>query len=176
MEFLKYFFLIGFISLGISCTKEDTAPDNQTPKEEEDNLPIAPAFELQNLDGQSVKLSDFKDKVVVLFFFGNNCPSCKNIGPKIESDLNKVHGSNSSFAILGLDQWDGNTASVNSFKSVTGITFPLLQKASATAKAYESTYDRLVVINKKGKIAFRGSRLASSDLADVKALVENLLK
>ena len=176
MEFLKYFFLIGILSLGIGCTKEDNAPDNQTPKEEEDNLPIAPAFELQNLDGQKVKLADFKDKVVVLFFFGNNCPSCKNIGPKIESDLNKVYGTNSSFAILGLDQWDGNAASVNSFKSVTGITFPLLQKASATAKAYESTYDRLVVINKKGKIAFRGGRLASSDLADVKALVENLLK
>src|SRR5262249_52305465 len=34
----------------------------------------APAFELKDLDGKSVKLSDYKDKIVVLEWFNPECP------------------------------------------------------------------------------------------------------
>ena len=37
----------------------------------------APAFELKDLDGKAVKLSDFKDKIVVLEWFNPGCPFVK---------------------------------------------------------------------------------------------------
>jgi peroxiredoxin len=137
---------------------------------------MAPAFELKSLMGQTVKLSDFSDKVVVLFFFGNACPSCKAAAPNIQTMLQGTFGSNAGFVMLGLDQWDGNAAAVESFKAATGVTFPLLLMASSTAKAYSTTYDRFVVIDKSGNIVFSGKQLAGSDLSAVKSKVEMLLK
>jgi len=136
---------------------------------------LAPDFTLKSLDGSDVSLSNYSNKVVTLFFFGNNCPSCKAVAPNIQSMLLTPFESNTEYAILGLDQWNGNTASVQAFKTITEVTFPLLLNASSVASAYKSTYDRIVVIDKEGKIAFSGNQLASLDIEAAKAKVMDLL-
>ena len=136
--------------------------------------PRAPGFTLKSTTGADVSLSNFSNKVVVLFFFGNNCPSCKAAGPNVESMLVTPYASRTDYAILGLDQWDGNTASVVAFKTVTNVSFPLLLNASSVASAYKTTYDRIVVIDKAGNIAFKGNQSASSDIAAAKAKVVEL--
>jgi len=156
-----------------SCTKDKTEDPIETPVITAGN---APAFELKSLTGSTVKLGDFKNKVVVLFFFGNACPSCKAAAPNVQTMLQGTFGTNPSFMLLGLDQWDGNSAAVEAFMKSTGVTFPLLMMASPTAKAYSTTYDRFVVIDKMGNIMFDGKQGAASDLAAVKAKVEMLLK
>lgn len=135
----------------------------------------APAFELESLDGGTVKLSDFNDKVVVIFFLGSSCSLCRAVAPSVESELHSKFNGNSEYAILGLDTWDGNNSAVKTFKESTGVTFPLLLKASGVASEYGTTYDRLVVIDKEGKIAHSGTRAATNDIATVKAKVEELL-
>lgn len=154
-----------------SCTKDETEDPIKTP-----TTGNAPAFELKSLTGTTVKLADFNNKVVVLFFFGNACPSCKAAAPNIQTILQGTFGSNPAFMLLGLDQWDGNAAAVEAFMKSTGVSFPLLLMASPTAKAYATTYDRLVVIDKMGNIMFDGKQGAASDIAAVKAKVEMLLK
>lgn len=136
----------------------------------------APDFSLNSSDGKQLKLSDYNNKVVVLFFFGNTCPSCKAAAPSIESKLAAPYANNSNYQIIGLDQWDGNAASVQSFKSTTGVSFPLLLNASSTAANYKTTYDRLIVIDKSGNIAFSGTKLAASDADAAKSKVDELLK
>ncbi len=150
----------------------DKMPDDKTP---DDNATEAAAFSLMDTDGNTVKLADYDGKVVVLFFFGNSCPSCKAVAPTIESDLVKAYASNANFQLLALDQWDGNKSSVASFKSSTGLSVPVLLNASSTASAYKSTYDRLIVIDKKGYIRFSGTQLASKDLAAAKKIVDQYL-
>lgn len=135
----------------------------------------APNFTLQTLEGGNVSLSNYKDKVVVIFFFGNACPSCRAVAPKIQSDLNVAYKNQSDYAIIGIDQWDGNSDSVNSFKSATGVSFPLLLKGSSVARNYSTTFDRLVVIDKKGNVAFKGSRSAANDITTVKSKIQELL-
>lgn len=136
----------------------------------------APGFELTALDGATVKLSDHTDKVVVLFFFGNTCPSCKSVAPDIQEKLNEDYADKNDYVVFGLDVWDGNSNSVQSFKDNTNVTFPLLLNASAVSKSYNTVYDRLVVIDKSGKIAHNGSRAAANDLNTVKSKVDDLLK
>lgn len=166
--------MFGLLISFSSCSKDETDdPVETTPTPTGTK---APDFELKSLTGSTVKLADFKNKVVVLFFFGNACPSCKAAAPNVQSMLQGTFGSNPSFMLLGLDQWDGNTASVESFMKSTGVTFPLLLMASPTAKAYSTTYDRLVVIDKSGNIMFDGKQGAGSDLAAAKAKIEMLLK
>jgi peroxiredoxin len=136
----------------------------------------APEFSLTSLDSKTVKLSDYKNKVVTLFFFGNECPSCKAVGQKICMELGGAYGSRSDYQILGIDQWDGNAAKVQTFKTVTNIAFPLLLNGSSVAASYKTTYDRIVVIDKTGKIMFSGTQGASSDIAAAKAKIDELLK
>ena len=170
-------FLILSFFLITSCSPEEDV--NPADPDIEDMMmndgESAPDFELSALDGSKVKLSDFNDKVVVLFFFGNNCPSCKAVAPNVEEKLNTDYAGRTDYAILGLDQWDGNNNSVQAFKDNTTVTFPLLLKASAVAKTFDTTYDRFVVVDQNGKIVHKGSRVASNDLNTVKSKVDELL-
>jgi 2-keto-3-deoxy-galactonokinase len=50
-----------------------------------------------------------------------------------------------------------------------------LLNASAVATDYGTTYDRLVVIDKDGNVAFKGNRGAGNDVATVKEKVEEIL-
>jgi hypothetical protein len=112
---------------------------------------------------------------VVLFIFGYACPSCIAVAPNVKSKIQDVYGPNSNFVLLGLDQWDGNKAGVESFQSKTGANYPLLQKASGTASLYNSTWDRLIIVDQEGKIAFKGTKLVSSDLNAAISIINNLL-
>ena len=178
IPFLLY---LTIVLLAAGCGSDDTPDlpnnedliDNMEDKEEgTDSAESAPSFSLNDANGNTVALNDFKDKVLVMFFFGNSCPPCKAAAPQIQTKIADVYGSNSNFAIIGLDQWNGNAASVNSFQSVTGVNFPLLLNASATASDYQTTYDRMVVLDKSGKIRFRGTQNAANSITAVVETVE----
>lgn len=159
-----------------SCSGDDSDSNDTTNTPPVSNGSKAPDFTLNSSDGKQVKLTDYSGKVVLLFFFGNTCPSCKAAAPSIESKLATPYAKNSNYQIIGLDQWDGNLASVQSFKSTTGVSFPLLLTASSVAASYKTTFDRLVVIDKTGNIAFSGTKGAASDADAAKAVVDQLLK
>jgi hypothetical protein len=89
--------------------------------------------------------------------------------------LHSPFSGRSDYIILGLDTWNGNANSVDAFKTTTGVTFPLLLNASTVATDYSTTYDRLVIIDKDGTVAFKGTRGAGNDVAAVKEKVEEIL-
>jgi len=140
----------------------------------DDNATAAPNFTLLDLNDQQVKLTDYQGKVVVLFFFGNTCPSCMAVAPSVQSTF--VNGfSSDKVAVLGIDQWNGTKSSVQGFQSNTGVTFPLLLNGSSVASQYGTTYDQLAVVDKEGYVQFTGKRSASSDLSSAKAVVEEYI-
>lgn len=178
---LKITFVALIMSLLNSCSgsDDDTSPTTTTPPTTTpptSGTSTAPDFSLTSLDSKTVKLSDYSNKVVVLFFFGNECPSCKAAAPGINSSLYTPYASRADYQIIGLDVWDGNAAKVQGFKNTTSVGFPLLLTASSVATSYKTTYDRLVVIDKTGKIVFNGAQGASSDVSAAKAKVDELLK
>jgi len=174
--FTTFLFLSLIVITFGACSGDDSDNSSSTTPPSSGVATKAPDFTLNSSTGKQVKLSDFSGKVVVIFFFGNTCPSCKAAAPSIESKLAAPYSSNSNYQIIGLDQWDGNVASVQSFQSTTGVSFPLLLNASSTAAAYKTTYDRLVVIDKNGNIAFSGTKGAASDADTARAKVDELLK
>ena len=163
---LKLSIILTSILLLNSCTKKEVTPETGE---------AAPAFSLKDLNGNSVQLSDYKGKVVLLFFLGNSCPSCKAVAPGLESTFVKGYANNSNFAILGLDAWDGDKTAVTAFKSSTSVTFPLLLEASDIASNYKVAYDRLVVVDKNGFVRFKGTQLASNDIGSAKTVVDTYL-
>ena len=62
----------------------------------------APDFSLTSLEDGTISLSDYQDKVAVLFFFGYSCPICLGSAPTIESQIAQAFGSDANFVILGV--------------------------------------------------------------------------
>lgn len=158
----------------ISCEKEN---NRVNPGDDDEKVPVkAPSFNLKSLGGDSISLSDLENKVVVLFFFGHSCAPCRTAAVNIETRLNKPYELRQDYAILGMEASNGNTAAVNSFKSLTGVTFPILMNASFMANAYETTIDRLIVLNRSGYIHHKSNLAAGCDLNDVAEKVGMLLQ
>ena len=82
----------------------------------------APAFTLKNLDGKSVKLSDFKGKVLIIDFWATWCPPCKAEIPDF-IDLYKTY-QKKGLVILGIALDDKEK--VSKFAKDYNINYPIV--------------------------------------------------
>src|SRR5687767_10413595 len=83
----------------------------------------APDFELKNLDGQAVKLSDLKGKKVILNFWATWCPPCRAEMPEMEKYYQEIkNGGKIEFLAVNLDP----KADVKGFAEKMGIHFPIV--------------------------------------------------
>lgn len=95
--------------------------------ENTDNLPgpkkgeIAPDFELENLKGDIIKLSDFKGKKVILNFWATWCPPCKDEMPDMEEFYQQA-GKDVVILAVNIDP----QYNVKKFVKENKITFPIL--------------------------------------------------
>lgn len=135
----------------------------------------APDFTLNDLGSQSYTLSANRGKAILVFFVGYNCPNCLASAPTVKSDVVDVFKSDANFEALVIDVWDGNKSSVEGFKNQTNLAATYLQQGSGVASSWGMTYDRLAVIDEEGKLVFKGTRAARSDVSGAKAAIQAVL-
>ncbi|MED1948064.1 MULTISPECIES: peroxiredoxin [Brevibacillus] len=86
----------------------------------------APDFELQQIGGDTVKLSDLRGKKVILNLWATWCPPCRAEMPDMQRyyEENKEKG----VVILGVNLTDTESSpeAVADFVKLYGITFPIL--------------------------------------------------
>ena len=136
-----------------------------------------PSFSLTGLDGKIYKPEDFKGKVLVLFFIGYNCPVCVAEAPTVEQTVWKAWDAN-DIQVLGLDMWNGSTAQLQSFQSITKVTFPLLQMAGSGTDfgiTTQPVVDVAMVVDREGVINHIGGFTVFKEPAMLKA-ISSLLK
>ena len=116
---------------------------------------IAPELEMELTDGQKVKLSDLRGKVVMLQFTASWCGVCRKEMPFIESDIWQKHKANPNFALYGVDR-DEPVETVKAFAEKTGVTYPLALDPGADHFAKyadrKAGITRNVLIDNTGKI------------------------
>ena len=83
----------------------------------------APEFTLQNLNGETVSLSDFRGKPVMLVFWEINCTACKFQIPYIQAIYDNY--SNDTIALLSINTGD-KASSIQEYITSRGITYPVL--------------------------------------------------
>src|SRR5947209_9721521 len=84
----------------------------------------APDFSLPSLTGQSMKLSDFQGKAVLLNFWATWCEPCKVEMPWFV-DLQKKYGPQ-GLQVLGVAMDDASPKDIAAFAQKMGVNYPIL--------------------------------------------------
>jgi thiol-disulfide isomerase/thioredoxin len=138
--FFVCIFVFSFISIGYTQDVNSPAPD----------------FTAKDLNGNSIKLSDLKGKVIVLDFWASWCIPCKKSMPYL-IELYDSHQAD-SLIVLGINV-DTQLDKIKEFQSAinTEITFPVIFDNDAkippiyNVEAMPTT----IVINKEGIIKYK---------------------
>ena len=92
---------------------------------EENN--VAPDFELKNLSGEMIKLSDYKGKKVFLNFWASWCPPCRVEMPHMENYYKKYKDSeNVEIIAVNMTTDERKIENVEKFVDSHGLSFPVL--------------------------------------------------
>jgi thiol-disulfide isomerase/thioredoxin len=125
-------------------------------------------IELKNILGETVSLSSFKNKVVVLDFWATWCMPCRASFPAMQELLNKYKDDN-EVVFLYIDVWENKTAQkmqeiASKFIKDNNYSFNvLLDVNDKVVKDFKvDAIPAKFIINKKGEIVFMGE---SSNIA-----------
>lgn len=139
---------------------------------------VAPDFEMELTDGQKVKLSDLRGKVVMLQFTASWCGVCRKEMPFIEKDIWQKHKDNAQFALYGIDR-DEPLETVKAFAEKTGVTYPLgLDPGADIFAKYadrEAGITRNVLIDKEGKIVMLTRLYNEEEFASLCKKIDEML-
>ena len=139
----------------------------------------APDFEMTLTDGQQVKLSSLRGKVVMLQFTASWCGVCRKEMPFIERDIWQKHKDNDGFALYGIDR-DEPLERVKAFAKQTKVTYPLGLDPGADIFALyadrKAGITRNVLIDKEGKIVMMTRLYNEEEFAALCKKIDELLK
>ncbi|BCB05674.1 redoxin domain-containing protein [Bacillus sp. KH172YL63] len=94
----------------------------------------APALALETLDGESVRLSDYQGKKVILNFWATWCPPCKAEMPHMQKYYEKkAESENVEILAVNLTSMDEGQKAVQQFVDGYGLTFPILMDETGDA-------------------------------------------
>lgn len=119
----------------------------------------APEIDGVDFDGNPLRLSDYRGKVVALVFWGSWCGPCLREIPRERALLERLKGR--PFALLGVD-CDEDRETARKVMGREGITWPNWHDGAPgsgpIARRYHvEGYPTAIVIDAEGKIRFRGS-------------------
>ena len=122
---------------------------------------LAPDFELPNLEGKNLKLSDLRGKAVLLNFWATYCGPCKIEMPWFV-ELQKEYGPQ-GFQIVGVAMDDASTEEIAKFAKEMGVNYPILLGKESTGQSYGgvSVLPTTFFVDRDGKLIAREFGLQS---------------
>ena len=150
------------VAMATGCTDKSAPPE----------VSASSDFTLQDMSGQTVKLSDNKGKVVLLEFWATWCPPCRESVPGLE----KLHRAykDKGLVVLAVSVDEGGWDEVRSFIALQGITYRVLKGTNDVSVQYKvRSIPMTLLLNKEGKITKRylGGGYDEDLEKDVKAIL-----
>ena len=150
------------MALLFGCTEKSVQPGGAT----------AADFSLKDMNEKSIRLSDYRGKVVLLEFWATWCPPCRASVPGIEKIFRAY--KDKGLVVLAVSMDDGGWDTVKSFIKEYGITYTVLKGDEDVAVKYQvRTIPMMLMLDKEGKVTKRYFGFGSDeDLEkDIKAVL-----
>jgi cytochrome c biogenesis protein CcmG/thiol:disulfide interchange protein DsbE len=129
-------------------------------------------FELKDVAGKSVKLSDYRGKVLLLNFWATWCGGCKLEMPWFQ-EFQTALGSG-RFAVVGVSLDQEGWAAVKPYVEKSGMTYRMALADKSTTDGYAVTsLPATFLIDSQGRIA--ASYIGLVDKSDVETNINTLL-
>ena len=111
----------------------------------------APEFSLPSTDGTTIRLSDYKGKVVILDFWATWCGPCRRGIPDL-IEIQKEFGKD--VVVIGISLDEGTKKDVVPFMKTIGINYPIAYGTPEVTEQYGGVdgIPTSFVINKNGEI------------------------
>jgi thiol-disulfide isomerase/thioredoxin len=115
----------------------------------------APALTLKDLRGRTVRLSDYRGKVVLLNFWATWCPPCRAEMPALIKWQQQYRGK--GLQVIGITYPPTERPEVRRFIRSIKVNYPVLLGATKTKTLFDSgeTLPITVVIDREGNIRER---------------------
>lgn len=128
-------------------------PVNASSLKPEKDRKSAPDFSLKDADGRTVRLSDYRGKVVLLDFWATWCGPCKIEIPWF-MEFERQH-KDRGFAVIGVAMDDEGWEVVKPFVADLGINYRIVQGNDVIARQYGGVeaLPTTFLIDRNGKIA-----------------------
>ncbi|MEO0181528.1 MAG: redoxin domain-containing protein [candidate division WOR-3 bacterium] len=108
------------------------APDT-VPQVPHSNFKPAPDFTLVSIKGDTIRLSDYKGKVVILDFWATWCPPCREEIPHFKNLFAEKSGS--GLMIIGIVVND-DVSEVKNFVTKNAVNYPIAMGTPQVERAY----------------------------------------
>ncbi|HEV8593590.1 MAG TPA: TlpA disulfide reductase family protein [Pyrinomonadaceae bacterium] len=128
----------------------------------------APALALKDLNGKTVRLSDFKGKIVLINFWATWCVPCAAEVPELVKWQERYKAD--GLQIIGITYPPTAIGKVRRFVRQNKINYPVLLGSKATKKLFEPT-DTLpitVIIDREGNVKDRIDGIVFADEFETK--------
>lgn len=154
------------LALWASGCSQESPPEKPRP---------APDFTLPDSDGNQVRLSDYRGKVVLLDFWATWCPPCRAAIPHIVSLQRKYRSE--GFVVFGLNM-DHNPEDLVSFMSRVSVNYPILMTDTAMRDSYGgvSSIPLAFLIDRQGNIRDKYMGYDHSIAEDMERAIQKLLQ
>ena len=154
----------------------DTADSSADNVGDESATSLAPDFTVYDREGNTVRLSDFLGKPVVLNFWASWCGPCKKEMPDFE-EVYKEYGDDVHFVMVNLtDGAQESMKTATSFLDSSGYTFPVYYDKDTDAAYTYQVYGIPVTyfINAEGHLIAQGS--SALDAETIKRGIDMILE
>lgn len=153
--------LIIIMLAGCGTPQQTTDPPGRAPVSPiSDGQPAAEII-LSNLQGQTIRLSDYRGKVVILNFWASWCPPCKAEMPELERAYQEFsQGTDAVLLTVNLtDGYRETTAKARQYMDDNHFTMPVLldTKGKAADDYTVTSIPTTVIIDQQGNIRVRFS-------------------
>jgi len=113
----------------------------------------APLFELKDVNGRTVRLSDYQGKVVLINFWATWCPPCRAEMPELVR-LQREHGKK-GLQIIGITYPPERMDRVRRFARSLKVNYPIILGTRQLKDRFSSdeTLPLTIVIDRDGKVS-----------------------
>jgi peroxiredoxin len=148
--FIGYRILMVIFNSGESQSSRSTDVNAETISQKE--YPQAPDFSLYDLEGNMIKLSDHKGKVVIIDFWATWCGPCRVGIPEFIEIQNRF--GKEKLTVLGISVDHGDKSLVAAFAKVYKINYPVLYFTPEVIEAYGGIQGipTTFIIDREGKV------------------------